>query len=125
MSEKSKRRWIEIANAEAVALMKALPAPVRDKLSKVSITFSGRPETNEVIEDGDEDNLLGLFIGIPFGEEGADSELSPEIRLFVENIRDEANGDETAFREEVRTTLLHEIGHYLGLDEDGLELRGL
>jgi predicted Zn-dependent protease with MMP-like domain len=125
MSEKSKRRWIEIANAEATALMKALPVSVREKLSRVSVTFSGRPEGEEVIEDGDEENLLGLFIGVPFGEEGADSELSPEIRLFIENIRDEVNGDETAFRVEVRTTLLHEIGHYLGLDEDGLELRGL
>ena len=130
MSEKSKRRWFEIAEAEAVALMGALPAPLREKLTRVastmlSITFSGRPDTHDILEDGDEDDLLGLFIGVPFGDEGADSELSPEIRLFVENIRDDVNGDETAFRNELRTTLLHEIGHYLGLDEDGLELRGL
>ena len=106
-------------------MMKALPASLRDKLSKISVTLSGRPEADEVIEEGDEENLLGLFIGAALCEEVADSELSPEIRLFVENIRDEANGDETVFRQEVRTTLLHEIGHYLGLDEDGVELRGL
>ena len=103
----------------------ALPAPLRDRLSGVSVTFSGRPSASEIIEDGDDENLLGLFIGCPVGEEGADAEVSPEIRLFVENIRDEAGGDEVVFRQEVRTTLLHEIGHYLGLDEDDLDLRGL
>jgi predicted Zn-dependent protease with MMP-like domain len=43
----------------------------------------------------------------------------------VENLRDEAEDDPTRFRQEVRTTLLHEIGHFLGLDEDGLSDRGL
>ena len=116
---------MEIADAEASALMRSLPASLRDRLAGVAVTFSGHPEADEVVEDGDEENLLGLFIGVPLCEEGAEVEVSPEIRLFVENIRDEADGDETAFRHEVRTTLLHEIGHYLGLDEDGLELRGL
>ena len=106
-------------------MMEALPASLRDRLAGISVTFSGRPENDEIVEEGDEDNLLGLFLGVALGEEGADSVLSPEIRLFVENIRDEVNGDEAEFRREVRTTLLHEIGHYLGLDEDGLELRGL
>jgi predicted Zn-dependent protease with MMP-like domain len=34
-------------------------------------------------------------------------------------------GDEGYFRDEVRTTFLHELGHYLGLDEDELAVRGL
>jgi hypothetical protein len=36
-----------------------------------------------------------------------------------------AEGDEEIFRDEVHTTLLHELGHYLGLDEDELTERGL
>jgi predicted Zn-dependent protease with MMP-like domain len=43
----------------------------------------------------------------------------------LENLRDFAEGDEVIFREEVRTTFLHELGHYLGLDEDELTERGL
>ena len=119
------KRWFDLADAEASALMAALPAPLRDRLSDVSVSLADRPSASDIIEDGDENDLLGLFIGASLGEEGADDELPPEIRLFVENIRDEANGDEAVFRREVRTTLLHEIGHYLGLDEDSLELRGL
>jgi len=119
------KRWFDLADAEASALLDALPAPLRERLSGVSITFSDHPSESDIIEDGDEESLLGLFIGAALSEEPADTELSPEIRLFVENIRDEVNGDETDFCHEVRITLLHEIGHYLGLDEDSLEFRGL
>lgn len=121
----NKKRWLDLADAEADALIKALPAPLRERLSGVSITFPARPSAADIIEDGDDENLLGLFIGPAVCEETMDGELSPEIRLFIGNILDEVDGDETAFLREVRTTLLHEIGHYLGLDEDALELRGL
>lgn len=47
------------------------------------------------------------------------------IHLYIENLRDEAQDNVARFRQEVRTTLLHELGHYLGLDEDALEQRGL
>ena len=123
--KKNKNRWFDIADAETSALMKALPAPLRDRLSGISITLSDRPSGSDIIEDGDEESLLGLFIGFSVIEDGADAEMPPEIRLFVENICEETDYDETTFRQEVRVTLLHEIGHYLGLDEDSLELRGL
>ena len=119
------KRWFDLADAEASALMDALPADLRGRLGGVSITLSDRPDAAETIEEGDEEELLGLFVGSPIYEDGAGSDLPPEIRLFVANIRDEANGNETAFKREVRTTLLHEIGHYLGLEEDDLEQRGL
>ena len=51
--------------------------------------------------------------------------MPPQIILFLENLWDFAEGDESVFREEVATTLLHELGHYLGLDEDELTDRGL
>jgi predicted Zn-dependent protease with MMP-like domain len=47
------------------------------------------------------------------------------IILFLDNILEQADGDPAAFRAEVRDTLLHELGHYLGLDEDDLIDRGL
>ena len=47
------------------------------------------------------------------------------IHLYIENLRDEAQDSPARFRQEVRTTLLHEIGHYLGLDEQALARRGL
>ena len=47
------------------------------------------------------------------------------IRLWLENIWDFSEGEQDVYREEVRTTLLHEIGHLLGWDEDDVEERGL
>ena len=47
------------------------------------------------------------------------------IWLFLENIWDYAGRDTAAYREEVRVTYVHELGHYLGLDEDDLEVRDL
>ena len=125
MGGKKNNRWLDLAEAEANALMRALPVAVRDKLSGVSITVSRRPSADELLEDGDSEDLLGLFVGAPISEEFDDSGLPPSIRLFADNILDSAEGDAEAFKLEVRKTLLHEIGHYLGLDEDGLELRGL
>ena len=52
-------------------------------------------------------------------------DVPPQILLFLANLWDYADGDEALFREEVRTTYLHELGHYLGLDELDLEERGL
>ena len=58
-------------------------------------------------------------------QETAALPLPPQIILFLENLWDMAESEEEAFREEVHTTYLQELGHYLGLDEDDLFDRGL
>ena len=118
--------WYTLADEEACAVLAALPPDIRVRLADLAVTLDPFPTREEEIEEGDDEALLGLFVGAPFGEalETADPEPCA-IRLFVENLRDEAEDDPVRFRQEVRTTLLHEIGHYLGLDEDGLAERGL
>ena len=67
-----------------------------------------------------------MFVGPEFEDEECSTvPLPPQIILFLENIWDQAAGQEEKFREEVHTTFLHELGHYLGLDENGLIERGL
>ena len=66
-----------------------------------------------------EPDTLGIF------DEGAQASPTPRIRIWLENLWDVAEGDMASFRAEVRTTLLHEIGHVLGWDEEDLEERGL
>ena len=85
--------------------------------------FERQPNA-ELQADGIEPDTLGLFTGAKFAEEG-NVPLPSQIVLFLENIWDVAEGSEEVFREEVRTTFLHELGHYLGLDEDELTGRGL
>ena len=49
----------------------------------------------------------------------------PRIFLYTANLWDYAEEDVEAFRDEVRLTYLHELGHFLGWDEDQIAARGL
>jgi predicted Zn-dependent protease with MMP-like domain len=70
--------------------------------------------------------LLGLFSGLAYAEgEPRTPEEMPRITLFLKTIWEEAGGDLEVYEEELETTFLHELGHYLGWDEADLEERGL
>ena len=112
-----------LALAEVETTLAALPAPLRERAQKLPVTFERRP--NDALQtDGIEPDTLGLFAGPEFAEEEA-VPMPPQIILFLENLWDFAEEDEEIFRDEVHTTYLHELGHYLGLDEDELTERGL
>jgi predicted Zn-dependent protease with MMP-like domain len=114
-----------LALEEVKATLAALPAPLRQQAQPLPVTFERRPNAAHR-RDGIEPDTLGLFVGSEFAyEETSTLPLPPQIILFLENIWDQAEADEALFREEVRTTYLHELGHYLGLDEDDLFERGL
>ena len=112
-----------LAAAEVEATLAALPAPLQEPARKLPVTFE--PHPNRAVQaEGIEADTLGLFTGPEFADE-EHATLPPQIILFLENLWDVAERDEEIFREEVRTTFLHELGHYLGLDEDDLTERGL
>jgi predicted Zn-dependent protease with MMP-like domain len=112
-----------LALAEVEATLSALPKPLRERAEKLPVTFERLPNA-DLQADGIEADTLGLFTGPEFADE-ENVPLPPQIILFLENIWDFAEADEKIFCEEVRTTFLHELGHYLGLDEDELTERGL
>ena len=121
----SRQHLAKIAEKEAEATIAALPKPVHERLEGIPVTCLTEP-TRDILNDGIESDVLGLFLGDPYPNETSGGDpLPPQIILFINNLWDMAEGDEERFREEVRTTVLHEIGHYFGLDEDELEVRGL
>ena len=87
------------------------------------VSYDARPQLG-LIDEGYDSDLLGLFVGAPLSEPDECS-LPPQIILFIENIWDFAEQDDAIFQAEVRTTYLHELGHYLGLDEIDLKDRSL
>ena len=115
-----------MAKREVEALRLQLPREMARQAADVPVVYLPRPTKAMVRDDGVDPDLLGLFVG-PNCAEGVESgdPLPPEILLFLENLWDYADGDEELFREEVRVTYYHELGHYLGLEEDDLEDRGL
>ena len=113
-----------IANETVVTARNRLPAGVRSPADALPVTFEPWP-SGAMLEDKDIDpDILGLFVGPGIGEDPPAS-LPPQILLFLENLWDYAEGDEATFRNEVRITYLHELGHYLGWDEEELGRRGL
>ena len=115
-----------IAKTEVEAFRLQLPREMARRAGEVPVVMLPRPTKAMVRDDGVDPDLLGLFVG-PNCAEGVESgdPLPPEILLFLENLWDYAEGDEEVFREEVRVTYYHELGHYLGLEEGDLEDRGL
>ncbi|HWQ03565.1 MAG TPA: metallopeptidase family protein [Candidatus Nitrosotenuis sp.] len=89
----------------------------------------GQPPPDDLPED--EDLLMGEYIGTPLTVRGAfDAPPEPDrVVLYQRNIeayaRDAAAEEnrpvEEIIREEIRLTVLHELGHYFGMDEDQLE----
>ena len=69
----------------------------------------------------DEDLLMGVFDGTPLTQKGTmQFEAGPDrVVLYQKNIEAVCDNDEE-IREEVRLTVLHELGHYFGLEEDDL-----
>jgi predicted Zn-dependent protease with MMP-like domain len=118
--------WYALADREAQQVLRALPPDLRAGVAGLVITLDPRPAPDEEQEAGDDEALLGLFCGPAYADPDDGGEPLPAaVRLFVENLRDEAGDDPARFRREVRTTLLHELGHFLGLDEAALAQRDL
>jgi predicted Zn-dependent protease with MMP-like domain len=116
-------RLQDLARDEVAATLASLPLPLRERAGALPVTIERRPSP-ELCRDGIELDTLGLFVGPEFADEGA-SPLPAQIILFIENLWEQAEGDPEMFRDEIHITYLHELGHYLGLDEDDLFDRGL
>lgn len=105
-----------------------LPEDFRASLSNLDIVVEPIPDDQTLSGDPPlSPAILGLHVGTPADERppsGAGGQLPNVIFLFQNNI-ERASRDHDHLVEEIRVTLLHEIGHYLGLDEDEVEERGL
>ncbi len=116
-------RLLELAQAEVMQTITELPDDLRSRAAALPVSYEPVPN-GAIVADGIESDTLGLFVGGDFAHE-ADVPVPAQIILFLENIWAMVEGDEEEFRDEVRITLIHELGHYLGLDEEELDERGL
>ena len=114
-----------VAQQGVAAAQRRLPAAVRTAAAAVPVCYESLPN-DVLLDEGCEEDILGLFVGHEHGGELSESDpLPPQILLFLDNIWDQAEGDLAVYRDEVRLTYLHELGHYLGWDEDEVARRGL
>jgi len=100
--------------------LRELPARYRELLENIVVVVEdlprGRPQPGP-----EEELLMGEFVGIPRTEKSVWEPGPPDqVFLYQKNIEAVCESEEE-IRDEVRTTLLHELGHYFGLEEDELE----
>jgi predicted Zn-dependent protease with MMP-like domain len=112
----SSRRFEELVDQA----MQELPEELMSRISNLHIAIEESPPATA--EDAE---VLGLYEGVPLTERSADyyGVMPDLITLFKSNIEDEA-GDADDVREVVRVTVLHEIAHHFGIDDDRLEELG-
>jgi predicted Zn-dependent protease with MMP-like domain/Tfp pilus assembly protein PilF len=112
---------------EAVAedALAELPERIRLLLGNVPIVAADYPSI-EIVAEGNDPRMLGFFSGVPYPEKqtmGGIPHLDCAF-LYQQNIERICQTREEATTE-IRTTLLHETGHFFGLSEEELEAMGL
>ena len=121
-----KNKFEDLVREIHIRVIGALPADLRAKAELVSVITADRPSRQQLDDTGGIDDLLGLYEGISLPERHTEDSgtLPDRITLFRLNLADYC-ADMGELREEIRMTILHELGHYFGFDEDYLENRGL
>ncbi len=107
----------------------ALPEQVRKYLANVAVVVEDLPADEDLLgsEPPLPPSILGMFRGAPLGEKASMdpwSHFPSSIVLYQRNL-ERLGRDRARIVEEIRITLLHEVGHFLGLDERDLRERGL
>ncbi len=109
-------------------VVRELPDDVRSLIDNVAIVVEEepRPEHFEDADADEGDELFGLYQGIPRTDRGTSYSLvTPDRIIIFAGPLERACDSRREFEEQIRITVLHELGHHLGFDEDGLDVIGL
>jgi predicted Zn-dependent protease with MMP-like domain len=94
---------------------------VRAALDELPLHIAAALENVAVVvedENPDDPDLFGLYHGVPLPERGDVSGLLPDKISIYRVPLEESFHDPEELREEIRITVLHELAHYFGLDEE-------
>ena len=96
-----------------------LPEWVRDAMNNIEVLVEDLPPP-------DQRNLLGLYHGVPLVDRGSNyTWVAPDtITLYRATIMATAGHDEQRVRQQVTRTVIHEVAHHFGIDDDRLHELG-
>lgn len=116
---------LELLAGEAEWVLSQLPEPFKGRIANVPVVLEARPPKS-LVQEGFDPRALGLFEGETDHETHAavGSGYPSRIVLFYANLLAQCL-DEDELKEEVKITLLHELGHYFGLSEEQVAELGL
>ena len=115
------RRQFEQVVKEAV---ESLPPALREKIRNVQISVRESPDRRQVQEHGA--GLYGLYEGVSLDQRGHDfaGALPDRITIFKRSIERDFP-DRAEMTKCIRETVIHEVGHFFGLDDDDLDKLGI
>ena len=107
--------------------MAGIPRPFRDALGEVAIVIEDEPTPQQRRDNdlGDGEMLYGLYEGVPRTEYGSDWVAVPNRITLFRLPLEEDFPDPHDLAEEVRVTVIHELAHHLGIDDDRLDELGV
>lgn len=123
MKRKEFEKWVRQA-------LDRIPAEFQAAMKNIAIVIEDRPGLEAVDPDGHEEGkdagvLYGLYQGIPLPDRSADdSGIPPDVIFLYQVPLEEDFPDREDLIREIEITIVHEIAHYFGLDEETLEQYG-
>ena len=91
----------------------SLPAELREAMSNVEIVVED--------ENPEDPDVFGLYLGIPLPERHDYAGVLPDkIAIYRIPLEEEFGHDSTLLEEEIRITVVHEVAHHFGIDDDRL-----
>lgn len=101
-----------------------VPPSMKRALHNLDIVVEEWPSPDDLESVGEGQTLFGLYMGVPLTErQGGEPTLPDCITIFRQPIMQSCASEEEA-EKEIQITLLHEIGHYLGMTEEDLHRLG-
>jgi predicted Zn-dependent protease with MMP-like domain len=97
-----------------------IPQPFRAALDEVAVVIADDPSAQQLRDNGlaPDETLYGLYEGVPRSEWGADWVPMPSRILVFRLPLEEDFPDPDDLADEVRITILHELAHHLGIDDE-------
>ena len=111
-----------------LAVLADLPPLFRHRLENIDIVIKWRPTVAERRLAGGRyaDDLFGLYLGLPLTVRGDHYNMAlPDKIVIYQEAHERLCSSREEMAEQVRRTVLHEIGHYLGIEEDRLRELGM
>lgn len=113
---------------EAARVLEELPGEFRERLHNVEIVVEKRPKKSQLLSlglDPRHDTLYGLYQGTPLPDRSTfDPPILPDvISIYAEPLTEDFP-EPAELRRQIRITVLHEIAHYFGMDDDEIDKLG-
>lgn len=108
--------------------LRDVPQPFKEHLRQIDIVVKKRPSRTDLADAGlaRDESMYGFYRGIPLTERDSGYNLvAPDVINIYQEPLEEDFPDERELIAEIRTTVLHELAHFFGIDDDRLDELGM